>query len=150
MHSSLIYCINVFSKVCEHAAIKTFATAGLVSVSFLFDGALALQMQALFVLVILDFIFAIAAAHKTDGQKVESRKAIKTVYKLVLYFGLVSAANVTELALPGIFILQGIDETVIAFLALTELISVLEHAAEYGLDVPKRLLGQLKEYKSKK
>ena len=68
----------------------------------------------------------------------------------MIYFSLIAAANVTELALPDFIASQAIDNTVIAWLAVTEFISVLEHAANFGLDTPKRLLGQLKKYKNSK
>lgn len=150
MIETATYCVSVLARVCEHYILKILIATGFVGFHFLFDDALEVEMIALFFLILADFLFAIAHAYKDPDNYIQSRKIIRTAYKFILYFGLVATAHITELALPDLFILEGIDETIIAFLAVTEMISILEHASNFGFDIPKKLLGRLKVFRDSK
>ena len=101
---------------------------------------------ALIVLILIDFITALIAKYKI-GEKIESRKALKTATKLTVYALFVSGAHLTEkIVLGSTFI----DEVVISFLALTELISIIENIGLMGYVVPKKLLNQIKNLRDSK
>lgn len=95
--------------------------------------------EALLFLIVADFSLAWISAYYR-GEAIQSAKALRTGIKMVVYFLLVSSAHVAKNPTH----LPFLDDTVIAFLALTELISVLEHGSELGFSVPKRLLNQLR------
>jgi len=66
---------------------------------------------------------------------------------IVLYFSLISFAFQAEKSFLDFL---PIDETVIAFLSITELISIMENMANMGYVVPKKLLKQLRDYRDNK
>lgn len=135
------YVGSMVGKICSNIVIKCFATGALVATEFFVDGVLVKAMIAVFFLVIFDWITGIFAA-KASGLPIKSSKIIRTPIKIVVYFMLISGARIAEYSLPaGIHFL---DETVIAFLALTELISVIENTGTMGYAVPKKLLSVLK------
>lgn len=139
------YCGKLITKACTHYWSKIVASGILVILSFFFDSAQKEAMLALFVLVILDFISAIFAAVKT-GECIKSSKIFRTAIKLVVYFIIIAAAYKTESTVP----LSFLDETVIGFLTVTELISLLENFGKAGYAVPTILIDKLKDFKDKK
>jgi phage-related holin len=96
-------------------------------------------------LIIIDLVTALAAEYKV-GHAIESRKALKTVTKIVIYGLMVAGAHLTEEILPGTTFL---DSAAISFLALTELISILENIGKAGYAIPKKLLNQLETLREK-
>jgi toxin secretion/phage lysis holin len=95
------------------------------------------------VLLIFDFITGIEAALKT-GQPVESKKVLRTAVKMTMYFLLISAGYMAEKAVP---LISFIDDTIISFLAVTELISILENTSRSGYAIPVKLVEKLKAFK---
>jgi toxin secretion/phage lysis holin len=140
--ASLNYCLYVGYKICENVYIKLLAALGLTTIGFLYDELLKTSIAALVVLVIFDFILGIWCAFKT-GKRIQSAKIFRTSLKLTIYMMLISAGYLTERATQ---LLPFVDDTIIAFLAVTELISLLEHAACLGLAIPKKLLNQLEDF----
>ena len=121
-------------------------TGALLSVgAFFFDTVNQAALVALFMLVIFDFISGIIATVKT-GHGIESRKVVRSAFKLAVYFMFVSSGHFTEMAVP----LPFIEETIIGFLAVTELISIMENLGRAGYPVPQKLLLNLNDYKSKR
>jgi phage-related holin len=96
------------------------------------------------VLITIDLITAIMAEYK-NGNPIESRKMMKTATKLVVYTLFLAAIHLTEGIVPGTTFL---DEMVLAFLALTEAISVMENIGRMGYAVPLKLLNQLREMRN--
>jgi len=93
------------------------------------------------VLTIFDFITAIMAVSKT-GEPIRSKRVLKTVTKIVVYGLLISAASFTERVVFGKTFME---EAVISFLAITELISIIENVGKMGYVVPNRLLNTLRD-----
>lgn len=98
---------------------------------------------AIIVLVSIDLLTAIMAEYK-NGNPIESRKALKTATKLVVYGLFLAAVHLTEAIVPGTTFL---DEAVLSFLALTELISVMENIGKMGYPIPMLLLNRLKHWR---
>lgn len=130
-------------------AVEAKIAAGLVlgSLSFYFDVVYKNALLSIVVLVIFDFLTAIAA-NKKSGHAIESAKVFRSAVKTTIYFLLISAGFLAENATHRV--IPFIDETIMGFLALTELISILENVGMMGFAVPQRLLNQLEKYRSEK
>jgi len=139
---------TLLASVCfKDLAIKCLGAIALITGNFLFDGILVQAMVSLFVLVIFDAITAMATAYK-NKVAVTSRKMFRTPLKLAVYFLLISSSNIAENALPAI--IHILDETILAFLVLTELISIIENIGKMGYAVPMKLLNRLHEIRDTK
>lgn len=144
---ALIYTANLIGKIMADFWIKVTAGAGIAVLAFFFDKVNAEALTALLVLIVIDFITGIYSQYQI-GAKIESRKALRSAIKTAVYFSLISAGYMTEKTL--IDYLHIIDETIIAFLAVTELISILENIAKLGYAIPKKLLHKLEQYRDEK
>lgn len=137
---------NIWDKMSHHTLLKVFGSILYVLFSFFFDSVQQLGLIALFILIIFDFLTAIANAYHKSIE-IQSRKILTSAIKIVIYFGLIASAHITEHAVP---IISGfLDETVLSFLALTELISILENCGKLGFAVPQKLLNKLQELRDK-
>lgn len=125
----------------EHFPFKFIGSFFVGSFGFLFGADMNSVLGALITLVTLDFITGLVCAYK-QGEQIKSRVALRSAVKLGVYGILVSSAHLTEQAVPGTtFMGQGM----IAFLAVTEMISIVENAGKMGFAIPKKLLNQLIE-----
>lgn len=145
MHEYTIAITTFLHRIFDYATFKASFAAVLIVLSFLYDPLRADAMIALLVLIFIDFVTAILACMKTCETIRSSRIAYSAV-KTAVYFLLIAAGYVAEQAIP----LNVIDETIIAFLAATELVSVLENTSKAGYAVPQSLLNWLKDFSSKK
>ncbi len=138
---------NTWEKLTHYPFIKTLGAILYTVGTFAFDSLQQQGLLALLILIIVDFLTALANAYHKKIE-IQSRKVFVTAVKIIIYFGLIAAGNMTEYAIP---VLSGIiDETLLAFLALTELISILENIGKLGFAVPKKLLNKLEELKDEK
>ena len=96
-------------------------------------------LACLCVLIVIDLLTGVIAAVKM-GYAIESRKALKSTTKLVVYLLLFTAVHLTSHSVPSSAFLVS---TVSTFLILTELLSIVENVAKAGYAVPKRLLNQI-------
>lgn len=142
-HSS--YISQITNKI--FAAWQSKAIVGSVIATFLyfFDTLQKEALLALLILILFDFFSAILAAYRTD-QPIRSSRIFHTALKIVVYFSLVSAGFIAEKAIP----IGVVDEIIIGFLVVTELISILENAGRAGYAIPTGLLNTLKDFKSKR
>lgn len=137
---------EVFGALGHFLDIKLALSLILTLASFLFGVDMQTAMISLVVLMVFDLIMGTTAACMKTGEGLSSRKAAKTPLKFGVYLLLVSAAHLTDSAIfNGLYI----QETMIAFLALTELISILENAGRMGIAVPQKLMDKLKEVREK-
>lgn len=167
--SQLLYVKILFAKIAENAPGKMLAGVAMTVMEFFFDGALIeTAIASLLALVIFDFITAIGACyipvfqhecseykkkHSWDrcpihkpGEEIKSAKIFRTALKIGIYGTLVSAAHLTETTIGANFIpLNAIDETMLAFLGLTELISIMENSGRMGFQMPHLLLNKLRD-----
>lgn len=133
--------IEIVRSILHYPFVKLGVGIGFSLAGFFFDGVLAMAMWALLFLIVFDFITAVwAVVH--EGGAIESKKVGKTVKKIVIYYIAISGGFLTETATHQIVPL--IDETVIAFLAITELISILENMGRLGYNTPNVLLNRLR------
>jgi len=139
-------CTNTINKFTDYASFKIIMTILYTTFSFLFDATQHAGLIALLLLIIADFITAVSAAYK-NHVPIKSGKVFITAVKVLIYFTLIACAHLVEKAVPLFSIL---DETILAFLAVTELISILENAGKMGYAIPKKLLRQLEEFRDDK
>ena len=126
---------NGYMKIAVGALLSLFGElCGVENYSLLFY---------LFVLIVIDLLTGVWASVKA-GYPVESRKALKTATKTIVYLLFFVSAHMTSHLIPkSDFIVVG----VLAFLALTEFLSVAENMAKLGYSLPQKLLNQLGEKK---
>lgn len=124
--------------------LKSFAAFIFSILMYFFDPTHMAGMLAVFILICVDFVFGVAASRKI-AEPVRSAKVRRTAIKITVYFGLIACARITEYALP----LSFLDESIIGFLAATELLSILENAGRLGYVVPKQLVKVLGDYTKK-
>jgi phage-related holin len=128
------------TRIFEHPLLKLFAAVTLVMLRFLFDSLNQSALVAVFVLILMDTLTGILAAYRR-GELIQSHKILRTAIKLAVYFVLISAGFVAEKAIP----VPVIDETIIAALAFTELLSILENTARAGFTIAAVLVEKLKK-----
>ena len=132
--------MELLNKLVDATIIKTASSVLFIILSFGFDSIQHKAIVALFILMWADCFSAIWAAYKS-GDTIKSAKIFRTPVKIVIYFGLVYFAHITEYGLPAM--LGILDETVIAFCVVTELISIMENINKMGYPVPTKLLSKL-------
>lgn len=123
---------------------KALASA-LVSFIGFFLPSEQLRSMALgaFTLVILDTLSGAAVAIK-KGVPFSSGKFSRVLSKLMLYSAVVGGSAVVTRFVPGMSDYQQIGVVaVLTFVMITELISIFENAAAYGLKLPKGILSAL-------
>lgn len=143
---SIQYIGSLFAATCEHFWTKCVTSFFFSYYIFFFDVHLLEASKALLILIIVDFVTAFFAAKKS-GDEIKSSKIFRTPIKILIYFMLVSVAHMMEVVSPVLSIL---DETMMGFLALTELISILENTGRMGFAVPQKLLNKLHELRDQK
>lgn len=135
--------VKIMNKIIENFELKSVSALGLSFASFFFDSLHTQALIAVLILVVFDFVTAIHATFKTQ-EKIESAKIFRTAVKIATYFLLISSGYIAEKTVP----LSFLDESVIAFLAMTELISIMENTAKAGYAIPIKLLEKLKSYQN--
>lgn len=121
--------------------LKAIVSTVLVMFEFLFGTENQMIGAALVVLIMMDFLTAFALA-KHLGNPVTSRKAVKSAFKVGMYGLLFSAGHMTDLILLNAHIF---DRGVAAFLAVTEMISIIENTGRMGYAIPQKLLAKLQQ-----
>lgn len=138
----LNYTTNYLYEACNNVAIKCVAVLSSYLLQFHFGDLSNNILSALFMLILFDFITGLwGASHQ--GQELKSSKIFRTAWKLVLYFMMVSAGHFTEVVIGrSLFI----EQTIIIFLSVTELISILENVGKAGYEVPINLIKKLQDF----
>ena len=137
---------NMFESICSDLLLKCIASAGYVSLAFVFDAQHQAAITAVVTLVIFDFITGFAAAKYTK-EEIKSSRVLRTPIKLAVYFMIISAGFLSERAVGFNLLL---DETILAFLAVTELISILENSGRMGMAIPQKMLNKLEAFRDSK
>ncbi len=131
------YIVSKFVELFQLTAIK-LVTAAALSVAFLFGNLYTDAIIAILMLIMFDTVLGIAATYY-EGNPITSRRFGRVVVKGMVYFSSISAAYFADLTIPYDFV----QATMIAFVGLTEFISILENIGRMGYETPKKLLNQL-------
>lgn len=138
--------IDTCKSFTSYMALKCASVVGLLTYSFFFGDIKETIIISVIVLALMDMITGIIASVKT-GASIESRKLLKTAIKIFVYLLMISAGHLAENLFGFDF---KADEIITAVLGVTELISILENASRMGYAIPRKLLNQLKDFKSSK
>lgn len=138
------YILYLGTRVKDFFELKVVLGIVIAVTGFLFDPTHYMAMLSVFVLICVDFVFGVAASRKI-AEPVRSAKVRRTAVKITVYFVLIACARLTEYTLPMSFL----DESIIGFLAATELLSILENAGRLGYVVPSQLVKILGDYTKK-
>lgn len=140
---NLQYIFTIFQKIFSNIWVKIIGACSYVITYQFFDPQNKTALAALFFLIFADLVTGIIASYKT-GMEISSARMLRTALKICIYYIMISAGHLTELA--GVYFLP-IEESLIAILATTELVSILENCANLGCVLPKRFLNQLKGFR---
>jgi len=143
---NISYIKEMMGGVCHDIWIKCMGALLYVPYVFLFDSEQHVGLTALLILIIFDMITGIASARYT-GEIIKSSKILRTVLKICFYYLFISAGHLTE-NVVGLNLY--LDETILAVLALTELISIMENIGKMGYAIPMKLLNKLHELRDDK
>lgn len=146
---TISYPIKVLTEMFSHVWIKVGVFAGylLAKVFFLsFDALKEQELIALVLLISFDFVTGVAGA-KYSGEEIRSSKMARTALKLVFYFMFIAGGHLTEIIIGANFF---VDDAILIFLAVTELISIMENFGRLGFPVPQKLLNKLNDLKESK
>ena len=138
--SDISYLGRLMLSILDNAALKLIGAGILITLRFFFDNANKSAMIAVFVLIIMDGVTGLLAAYRTEVP-IRSHKLRRTAIKIAVYFMLISAGYQSEHAIPVGFI----DETIIATLAFTELLSILENTAKSGFTIAAVIMKKLQK-----
>jgi len=132
---NIYYVPALFIRIWQYAWFKLLVGISLFILHYFFDSVNTSATVAVFGLIFMDSITGVLASFRT-GTPIESHKLLRTAIKIAVYSLMISAGFLSEKAIP----IHGIDETIIAALAVTELFSILENTARAGYTVAARLL----------
>lgn len=134
---------QVFEGIGRFVSLKLIPSFLLPLFGILFGFDDNVVLRALLILVVFDFITGILAAH-ISSQPIKSKSAVRSAFKVAVYGLLVSAGHLTDQVTPGSWFIQ---DAVTSFLALTELISIIENTGKMGYAIPKKLLAKLQSFR---
>lgn len=130
--------------VLELTTVKIIASVSLSIFFFLFGELYVQALIAVAMLMVFDTILGVAATY-SEGMPITSRRFSRVLVKGILYFTAISAGYFADLTVP----FDLIQATMIAFVGVTEFISILENVGRMGYETPKKLLNQLRDFKNK-
>lgn len=130
---------HYFYQACNNVFLKCVGVIAGILIDFHFGDISPILLSALFMLIIFDFVTGVWSSKQT-GEKIKSSKIFRTAWKFVLYFMAVSAGYFSELVIGADLF---IAKTIMIFLSLTELYSVLENIDRGGYPMPTHLLKRI-------
>jgi toxin secretion/phage lysis holin len=139
-----MYFQDIITNTVELTTLKLIASAAVLS-TFFFGDFHQQAILAIVMLMVFDTILGMMAAWH-EGHPITSRKFSRVVQKGIVYFMGISAGYFADQTIGW----QVIQATMIAFIGVTEFISILENMGRMGYQTPKKLLNQLKDFQSQK
>lgn len=132
-------------QVFEPTMAKWVLSGIFTTVSFLFGDAYIAGLVGVLMLMVFDTIMGIMASLH-EGNSISSAKFSRALLKGTVYFVAISGAYYADTTIP----FDVIQATMIAFVGLTEFISILENIGRMGFNTPKKLLNDLKGLRDSK
>lgn len=139
-----MYFTDIIISTIEPTLLK-ICTAGALLFTFFFGDFHQQAILAVLMLMIFDTILGVMATYY-EGHAITSRKFSRVIQKGIVYFMAISAGYFADQTIGW----QVIQATMIAFIGVTEFISILENMGRMGYQTPKKLLNQLKDFQSQK
>lgn len=139
-----MYFQDIVTSIIEPTYLKV-GTSIVLTIAFFFGDFYTQGLIAILMLMIFDTILGLMASWY-EGQSITSRKFARVVQKGTVYFMAISAGYFADIAISW----QVIQAIMIAFIGVTEFISIIENVGRMGYQTPKKLLNQLKDLQSRK
>lgn len=136
--------LSVIYVVAQPTLIK-IVSAIVLTFAFFFGNLYHDAVFAVVMLMVFDTVLGIWATI-TEGKPITSRRFSRVLIKGTVYLVSISAGYFVDLTVPG----NAVQATMIAFVSVTEFISILENAGRLGMEVPKKLLNHLRHFQSEK
>lgn len=136
--------VEIVTTMIEPTLLKILASV-VLTLLFFFGDLHTSGIIAILMLMTFDTVMGIMAAY-TTGEPITSRRFSRIIQKSIVYLIAISAGYFTDLTIGW----QVVQATMIAFIGVTEFVSITEKMAKMGYHTPQRLLNQLKEYKDSK
>ena len=138
------YAIEVCVAIVDNLWLQCMSLLGLLALHFTLNDIEVYVMAALVILVVLDAVFSVVRAKKVK-EKISSTRMFDSLIKLTVYGTLILGASLTEIVLGFNAFL---NEAVMGFIAVREMISIVESAASMGYQLPQRVLNILEQIES--
>lgn len=132
---------RVFQGIWDFVGLKFVPAVVIPLFGFLFGMNNSQIVQAVIVLIVFDFFTGVFSAYHS-GEVIKSKAAVRSAFKVAVYGLLISAGHLTDSISPFPSFIQ---DAVATFLALTELISIIENVGKMGFAIPKKLLHKLEK-----
>jgi phage-related holin len=136
--------LDIIHPLFELMLLKIVASI-IVIFLFFFGDFHSQGIIAILMLMTFDTYLGVQASW-IEGQPITSRRFSRVVQKGIIYLMAISAGFFTDITI-GWHVVQS---TMIAFIGVTEFISILENMGRLGYQTPKKLLNQLKDFQSTK
>ena len=127
-------------NVIENLNIKVLLSFFTTLLTSLF-GKEFLFYEVLFILVVIDTILGVIRAGKK--KELSSSKAKGVVFKLILYYSLIIATH--QITRIDSFLVS-FEKFIVIFLAMTELLSIIENLNKLGVPIPSYITKRLQHY----
>jgi phage-related holin len=143
MNDYIAHILGVFGSFKNCIDIKLMFSYFLMIFGFLFNVNAWEILAGLLVLILFDFVSAIAVA-KATCEKIESKKCIRSAFKMFVYGIIISAGHLIDKSIGIVNWNLTTEYACLVFLSSTEFISILENFGKAGFQVPLKLLNNLK------
>lgn len=149
MNVYLEHILCVFDSFKNCIDLKLMISSFVLIFGFLFNVNSWEILAGLLILVLFDFVSAIVVA-KTTGEQIESRKAVRSAFKMVVYGIIISAGHLVDKCMGITTWVLTAEYVCLTFLSSTEFISILENFGKAGFSTPQKLLNTFKKYTNNK
>ena len=123
---------------------KTIASAGLLLLGRLFDVEIVDLLIAVCILVVIDFVTGTVASVKYEGVDFTSARAYDKPLRFFVYCLMIISSHQVEVLMGPARNFIPVTEISLAFIGITEFVSILENFERMGHQTPKRLLSLLR------
>lgn len=136
--------VDIIQTTFEPTLIK-LAVSLVLTFGFFFGEFHTEGIVAVLMLMTFDTVLGVMASWQ-EGQAITSRRFGRVVQKGCVYLMAISAGYFTDITIGWEFV----QSTMVAFIAVTEFLSINENMGRLGFETPKKLLNQLEGFKSQK
>lgn len=136
--------VDIIQTTFEPTVIKLFVSL-LLTFGFFFGDFHTQGILAVLMLMTFDTILGVMASWQ-EGKPITSRRFGRVVQKGSVYMIAISAGYFTDNTIGW----HMVQSTMVAFIAVTEFLSINENMGRLGFETPKKLLNQLEGFKSQK
>ncbi len=136
--------LDILQTTFEPSILKLLVSL-VLAFGFLFGEFHTQGIIAVIMLVTFDTVLGMMASWQ-EGHPITSRRFGRVVQKLSVYMIAISSGYFTDNTIGW----NMVQSTMVAFIAVTEFLSIMENMGRLGYETPKKLLNQLEGFRSQK